>query len=167
MEEHRMISLLERYAQNQIPLCVSGYIYASKPISDEEYNFIARREIYLPTSVRWGHLDAYEVVGRSMERPDGSGIRHGEVVIVRIGDIESRYGTVYALSHETAGLILKRLDLRHGRRVLLSDNPDVKPITRLNEFSRLGKIVGVVSLEGAFRFANAVTQGHFSDFGER
>ena len=87
---------------------------------------------------------AWQVSGDSMLRPDGRGIRDGDVVFF-VEETSPAHNDVVLVNDEFGDAVLKRLKLRpDGGYALVSDNPNYKSVTPNEAFRIVGKVVDVI-----------------------
>lgn len=128
----------ERYAPNIRVLNLYGIAQASlptSPVDDEwDYEYEQRLEILIRGSQYRPGARAYQIVGSSM----GDTLRNGEIALV---DPNDAYNTHRPCVFETPnGHIVKRRGLKYGRPVLLSDNPQVAPISDMTDIKAVGSV---------------------------
>lgn len=80
-----------------------------------------------------------DVVGNSME----SEIKDGDTVLIDQGRKDIMAGAVYAMGVEDTVLV-KRVEKRPGKLVLISDNPDYSPIELMGDEIEAVRVIGRV-----------------------
>lgn len=140
-----------RSAQDRTHAVIYGVITAGVPHA-EAAPFAREERIFIPPHFRRPGIAAYRVAGNSMDDGTPDSIHDGEHVLVDTHDISTSYGRVYAVRTAWGEVIAKRLGLYHGRRALLSDNPDVAPIVELAEYMIIGRLYAVHEGGERFRF---------------
>lgn len=88
---------------------------------------------------------AWQVSGDSMLRPDGRGIKDGDVVFF-VEETRPAHNAVVLVNNEFGDTVLKRLKIKPGsdEYVLISDNPAYEPLIPNEQFRIVGVVVDVI-----------------------